>query len=124
MLTGPRVLAVGAVLSVAGCVGPGELLADDPEPAACLLEGAPLEAPEHREAFNLTADHRERFPVLLSLFEDAAHVARIECTEGTTVLQDLQSEGADVKFLDQASGHNVYLTYGRTTLHVSLTSRT
>lgn len=123
MLTGARAVLLGAVISLAGCVGfDGEEVADPN--TSCQLEGAPLEAPEHREAFNLTADHRERFPVLLSLFEDAAHVARIECTEGTTVLQDLQSEGADVKFLDQASGHNVYLTYGRTTLHVSLTSRT
>lgn len=121
MLTGPRAVALAALLPLAGCLGPGGDRADAVDPM-CLLGGPPREPPPHREAFNLTDEHLERFPVLASLFAGPAQLVKVRCAEAMDLLRALQAEGADVLFLDQPTGHHVYLTYEGATLHVGLSA--
>lgn len=123
MLRARGAFYLGVLLLAAGCVSFGTR---DPvaEPETCLLTAPPWDPPPaHREAFNVTDAHLERFPVLATLFASEGGVVTIDCPEGRNLFQALRDEGADVVLLDQATGHNAYLTRGGTTLHVTLEAR-
>lgn len=123
MLTGVRALALGAIIVLAGCLGPGLAEPEAGEIQSCQLGGPPRDAPEHREVFNLTEDLLDRLPVLSQLFEEEGHTVTVECQEGARIFEVLRDEGADVVVRDHATGHNAFLRYDGTTLHVTLWAR-
>lgn len=123
MLTRGRAFALGVVLMLAGCVGPGGSTGDLEAVESCLIGGPPRDAPDGREVFNLTHEVLERLPVLSQVFQEEGHTVEVDCQEGRGVFQALRDEGADAVVLEEPTGHNAFLQHEGKTLHVRLWSQ-